>query len=51
MDIFQPISDEVGYNVIEASNDKIIPVNDLDSESQKLVIFDDFVCDKNQKTI
>ena len=33
----------------KASNDEIIPVNDLDSESQELVIFDDFVCDKNQK--
>ena len=48
MDKFKPISDEAGYDVIEASNDKIIPVNDLDSENQKLVIFDDFVCDKNQ---
>ena len=43
MDKFKPISDEAGYDVIEASNDKIIPVNDLD-----LVIFDDFVCNKNQ---
>ena len=51
MDMFQPISDEAGYDVIEASNDKIIPVNDLDSESQKMVIFDDCVCDKNQKPL
>ena len=51
MDIFKPISKEVGYNVIEASNDKIIPVSDLDTESQKIVIFDDFVCDKNQKPL
>ena len=48
MDVFKPISDEAGY---EASNDEIIPVNDLDSESQKMVIFDDFVCDKNQKPL
>ena len=48
IDVFQPISNEVGYDIIEASNDGIIPVNDLDSESQKIVIFDDFVCDKNQ---
>ena len=48
---FKPISDEAGYDVIEASNDKIIPVNDLDSENQKLVIFDDFVCDRNQKPL
>ena len=51
MKIFKPISKEVGYNVIEASNDEIIPVNDLNSESQKIVIFDDFVCDKNQKPL
>ena len=51
MDNFQPISDEAGYNVIEGSNDEIIPVNDLDNESQKIVIFDDFVCDRNQKPL
>ena len=51
MDKFKPISDEAGYDVIEASNDEIIPVNDLDSENQKLVIFDDFVCDRNQKPL
>ena len=51
MDMFQPISDEVGYNVIEASNDKIIPVNNLDNESQKVIIFDDFVCESNQKPL
>ena len=51
MDVFRPISDEVGYDVIEASNDEIIPVQDLDSDSQKIVIFDDYVCDKNQKPL
>ena len=53
MDVFKLISDddEVGYDVIEASNDEIIPVQDLDSDSQKIVIFDDFVCDKNQKPL
>ena len=49
MDMFQPITDEAGYDVIEASNDQIIPVNHLDSESQKIVIFDDFVCEKKNK--
>ena len=38
MKVFQPISDDVGYDVIEASNDEIIPV-------------EDFVCDKNQKPL
>ena len=48
---FDTISQHVGYPVIEYSNDKIIPVGDLDSDSQKVVIFDDFVCDKNQKPL
>ena len=51
MEKFQPISDEVGYDVIEARNDEIIPVEDLESDSQKIVIFDDYVCDKNQKLL
>ena len=51
MEIFQPISNKAGYDVIEASNDEIIPIEDLDSDSQKIVIFDDFVCDKNQKPL
>ena len=41
LDTFKPISKEVGYNVIEASNDKIIPVGDLDSDSQKIIILKD----------
>ena len=51
MENFQPISDEVGYGVIEARNDEIIPVEDLESDSQKTVIFDDYVCDKNHKPL
>ena len=46
MDIFKPISNEVGYDVIEARNDE-----DLESDSQEIVIFDDYVCDKNQKPL
>ena len=45
---FKPISEEVGYDIIEASNDKIIPVNQLEGDNQKLVIFDDYICEKNQ---
>ena len=51
MDMFQSISDEVGYDVIEASNDQILPVSKSTDDGQKLVIFDDFVCDKNQKPL
>ena len=38
---FKPISKHVGYGVVEASNDKIIPLADLPDNNQKLVIFDD----------
>ena len=48
---FEPWSEEAGYDIIEASNDKIIPVKNLNGENQKIAIFDDFVCDKNQKPI
>ena len=46
------ISKEAGYDVMTVSNDKIIPINHLDYEdNQKLVIFDDCVCEKNQRQI
>lgn len=45
---FDNISDQVGYQVLETSNDKIIPVSQLDNELQKVIIFDDYICDKNQ---
>ena len=48
---FDLISRQVGYPVIECSNDNIIPVGNLDSNSQKVIVFDDFVCDKNQKPL
>ena len=51
MEMFKPISDEAGYNVVEASNDQILPVSGLTDDGQKMVIFDDFVCDKNQKPL
>ena len=51
MEMFKPICDEAGYDVIEASNDQILPVSELTDDGQKLVIFDDFVCDKNQKPL
>ena len=46
--MFQPISEEAGYPIIEASNDQIIPVSEMTDDNQKLVIFDDFICEKNQ---
>ena len=40
------------YDIMTVSNDKIIPINDLDYEdNQKIIIFDDYVCEKNQRQI
>ena len=49
---FDDISQSVGYNVLVCSNDDIVPVENLmDHTAQKIVIFDDYVCDKNQKPL
>ena len=49
---FDEISQLVGYNVLVCSNDDIVPVENLmDNTAQKIVIFDDYVCDKNQKPL
>ena len=45
------ISRQVGYDIMHYNNDEIKPVDCLDSDSQKIVIFDDFICDKNQKPL
>ena len=40
---FKPLNKEVGYDIIEASNDKIIPLSELPDVNQKLVIFNDYL--------
>ena len=46
------LSSKVGYEILHVSNDEITPVTEMDYEdNQKIVIFHDYVCDKNQKTI
>ena len=45
------ISRQVGYDILHYNNDEIKPVDSLDSDSKKIVIFDDFICDKNQKPL
>ena len=45
------ISRQVGYDIMHYNNDEIKPVDSLDSDSQKIVIFDDFICEKNQKPL
>ena len=50
MNKMKEISKEAGYDIMTVSNDKIIPINDLGYEdNQKLIIFDDYVCEKKQK--
>ena len=50
--IFNEISQSVGYDVLVCSNNDIVPVENLmENEAQKIVIFDDYVCDKNQKPL
>ena len=51
LETFQPISEEVGYDVIEESNGDVIPLESLDHDNQKIVIFDDFACERNQKPL
>ena len=46
------ISEQTGYDVMKVSNDAIIPIKDLAyKDNQKLIIFDDYVCEKNQRQI
>ena len=51
LETFRPISEEVGYDVIEESNGDVVPLESLDSDNQKIVIFDDYVCERNQKPL
>ena len=48
---FDEISRSVGYDVLVCNNDEITPVENMESETQKIVIFDDFICEKNQKPL
>ena len=52
MKTMNEISKQVGYDVLVSSNDKITAVNKLENQDlQRVVIFDDFVCEKNQKDL
>ena len=52
IDEMNKISKELGFDVITISNDKIIPIKDLGYEdNHKLIIFDDYVWEKNQREI
>ena len=43
MKTFKPISKDVGYDILEESNDEIKPVSKMNNDNQQLVIFDDRV--------
>ena len=46
------LSHKLGYEILNVSNDEITPVTEMDkADNQKLVIFDDYVCDKKQRQI
>ena len=42
---------QVGYDIMHCNNDAIKPSNSLESNAQKIVIFDDLIYDKNQKPL
>ena len=52
MNKMKHISRETGYDILSVSNDIIIPINNLPYEdNQKIIKFDDYVCEKNQREI
>ena len=52
MNQINEISEAVGCDVLVCSNDEIIPIENLmENETQKVTIFDYFICEKNQKPL
>ena len=50
--LMNEMSRTVGYDITNVSNDRIIPINDIDYEdNQNLVIFNDYVCERNRRQI
>ena len=41
----------VGYQTIDALGDEILPLEELPVDNQKIVVFDDLVCESNQNSI
>jgi len=50
-DFAEQINPRVGYEVIEAPGDEIIPLEELPVDNQKIVGFDELVCESNQNSI
>ena len=46
------LSSQLGYEILHVSNDEITPVTEMEYEdNQKVVVFDDYVYDKNQRQL
>ena len=46
------LSYKLNYEILHLSNDEINPIKEMEYEdNKKIVIFDDYVCDKNQRQI
>ena len=50
-DFAERINPKVGYEVIGAYDDEIIPLEELPVDNQKIVVFDDLVYESNQNSI
>ena len=37
--------------IFHSSNEEIIPISEMEDRNQKVIIFDDYVCEKNQEDI
>ena len=53
MNLMKEASNEkAGYKIMEISNDEILPITHIPYEdNHKIIIFDDYVCEKNQREI
>jgi len=50
-DFAENVDPIVGYQTIEALGDEILPLEELPIDNQKIVVFDDLVCESNQNSI
>ena len=52
MNKMREMSKQVDYDILNVSNDKIIPFDEMDyDDNQKVVIFDDYVWEKHQRRL
>ena len=51
IDNLTDVSKQVSYNVFHYNNGDIIPVDEMDTKSRKIAIFDGFICKKKNKEI